>query len=178
MTTSAPAGLNWCTVGRSTRPLCAAFRCVATLRRRATRPLGPAGLSRHARHGTARHDTETPDPGQPPLPGTKYLVRISPHFDNPGQKYSDLFAIFSSLFSCLFDALFCNGAETKFHTIADVVLATLDAGLVGAARGLGEVRALPFPHAAAGLAADEPAAPLADGSRPIHCPVIVSSSLR
>ena len=26
-------------------------------------------------------DTETPDPGQPPLPGTKYLVRISPHFD-------------------------------------------------------------------------------------------------
>ena len=34
------------------------------------------------RHGTARHDTETPDPGQPPLPGTKYLVRTSPHFDN------------------------------------------------------------------------------------------------
>ena len=30
---------------------------------------------------TTRHDTETPDPGQPPLPGTKYLVRISPHFD-------------------------------------------------------------------------------------------------
>ena len=26
-------------------------------------------------------DTETPDTGQPPLPGTKYLVRISPHFD-------------------------------------------------------------------------------------------------
>jgi hypothetical protein len=43
--------------GRATLPLCAAFRCVATLRRRATRPLGPAGLSRHARHGTARHGT-------------------------------------------------------------------------------------------------------------------------
>ena len=28
-----------------------------------------------------RHDTETPDPGQPPLPGKKYLVRTSPHFD-------------------------------------------------------------------------------------------------
>ena len=28
-------------------------------------------------------DTETPDAGQPPLPGTKYLVRISPHFDKP-----------------------------------------------------------------------------------------------
>ena len=27
------------------------------------------------------NDTETPDPGQPPLPGTKYLVRTSPHFD-------------------------------------------------------------------------------------------------
>ena len=26
-------------------------------------------------------DTETPDPGQPPLPGTKYPVRVSPHFD-------------------------------------------------------------------------------------------------
>ena len=29
----------------------------------------------------ARHDTETPDPGQPPLPGMKYLVRTSPDFD-------------------------------------------------------------------------------------------------
>ena len=26
-------------------------------------------------------NTETPDPGQPPLPGTKYPVRVSPHFD-------------------------------------------------------------------------------------------------
>ena len=38
--------------------------------------LGPGGRRR-------RHDdnTETPDPGQPPLPGTKYPVRVSPHFD-------------------------------------------------------------------------------------------------
>ena len=31
--------------------------------------------------GSDDDSTETPDPGQPPLPGTKYLVRISPHFD-------------------------------------------------------------------------------------------------
>ena len=45
---------------------------------------------------TTRHDdnTETPDPGQPPLPGTKYPVRVSPHFDNPGQKYSEIFSDF------------------------------------------------------------------------------------
>ena len=28
------------------------------------------------------NNTETPDPGQPPLPGMKYLVRTSPHFDH------------------------------------------------------------------------------------------------
>ena len=35
---------------------------------------------------TTRHDTETPDPGQPPLPGTKYPARVSPHFDLKKEK--------------------------------------------------------------------------------------------
>ena len=44
-----------------------------------------------------QHDnTETPDPGQPPLPGMKYLLRISPHFwsspfNRKQEKYKHVF---------------------------------------------------------------------------------------
>ena len=54
-------------------------------------------------------NTETPDTGQHPLPGTEYLVRISPHFDKA--QISLLWAALQTAYSKLHDG--CHDSAVR-----------------------------------------------------------------